>query len=190
VRDTPLDASAATIRVVPPRGANVMIYRNNKVEGWFVAPGVTTVQPGEVYGIVATRGTNVLFNAGLLLRPGWTDVVWNKGTLPTIGYQPSFVAGPGAHAYADARRPRPASGTQATTVPRSTTVDKAAQVPKSARLRKAQLRRLSAARALLKRAPARRAPGQQPAARPVGSAKAPSNTGLHKGRLARLISGR
>jgi len=89
LRGTVLDPQATTVRVVPPRGAHVMLYRNGKVVGWWMHTGMANVTPGRTYGIIATRGTRVLFNAGLVARRGLTDIVWKSGSdVPHIAYHP------------------------------------------------------------------------------------------------------
>ncbi len=90
LRGTAFDPYASTIRVVPPRGGAVMVYRRGKLTGWWLQPGIATVRPGHVYGVLATRGTRMVFNAGILIRPGATELVWSDGDLPRIAYVPAY----------------------------------------------------------------------------------------------------
>jgi hypothetical protein len=90
LRGSVFDPYASTISVVPPRGGAVMVYRHGKVTGWYLQPGIATVRPGQVYGVLATRGTRMVFNAGILIRPGATELVWSDGDLPRIAYAPAY----------------------------------------------------------------------------------------------------
>lgn len=99
VAGTPFDPLATTVRVVPPKGGTVMLYRNGGVRGWWMHPSAITVRPGQVYGLVATRGTQVLFNAAMVFRPGYTDVVWTTEQVPRIAYSPAWNYNPYAYAY-------------------------------------------------------------------------------------------
>lgn len=79
----------ATVRVVPPRGGSVMLYRDGKVAGFFMRPGFANVEAGQPYGVMAMRGTFQVFHAGILVHPGLTELVWEDGAnAPTIGYLP------------------------------------------------------------------------------------------------------
>ncbi len=90
LRGSAFDPYASTISVVPPKGGAVMVYRHGKVTGWFLQPGIATVRPGQVYGVLATKGTRMVFNAGILIRRGATELVWSDGDLPRVAYAPTY----------------------------------------------------------------------------------------------------
>jgi hypothetical protein len=83
------DPSLATVRVTPPSGGAVMLYRNGVAHGWFMKNGLTTVEPGQVYGVLATRGKDVLFHGGVLMRQGITDLAWSTERVPAMSFTPS-----------------------------------------------------------------------------------------------------
>jgi hypothetical protein len=86
-----LDPMATTLKVVPPRGGAVMVYRNGKLKSWFLQPGLVTVQPGHVYGVMASRGSYMLFNAGIMMRDGFTELSWQDGNnTPAMAYYPGY----------------------------------------------------------------------------------------------------
>lgn len=86
-----LDPMAATARIVPPRGGTVMLYRDGKMKGWFTQASYAKLEPGRVYGVVATRGSSMLFNAGIIARPGLTEVVWEgSNKAPSIAFTPAL----------------------------------------------------------------------------------------------------
>ncbi len=90
LRGTAFDPYASTIRIVPPKGGAVLVYRHGKAVGWYLQPGIATVRPGAVYGVLATKGTRMVFNGGVLIRPGATEMVWNGGDLPQVAYLPAY----------------------------------------------------------------------------------------------------
>jgi hypothetical protein len=108
LRGTVLDPQATTLSIVPPRGGQVVLYRDGQAKGWWLQPGIVTVVPNQAYGVIAVRGTEVLFNAAIIARPGTTVVSWeNGGSLPSIVYQPPYwmvpsPLGPAGHVGADA----------------------------------------------------------------------------------------
>jgi pyruvate/2-oxoglutarate dehydrogenase complex dihydrolipoamide acyltransferase (E2) component len=93
LENTPLDPYATTVHVRPPTGGTVMLYRGNALRGWWMQPGLVTVQPDVLYSLVATRGTTVLYASGIVFRPGYTAVAWTGNALPRIGYQPAWTMG-------------------------------------------------------------------------------------------------
>lgn len=84
-----VDPAATTLFVAPPAQGMVIVYRDGQAVGWFVRAGYLAVAPNGVYGVVATRGTAMLFNAQLRLRPGLTRVEWASGDAPSVVYHPS-----------------------------------------------------------------------------------------------------
>jgi len=90
LRGTAFDPYATTMRIVPPKGGAVLVYRRGKAVGWWLQPGITTVRPGQVYGVLATKGTRMIFNGGVLVRPGTTSLVWDGGDLPQVAYMPAY----------------------------------------------------------------------------------------------------
>lgn len=95
-----IDPGATTLYIEPPRQGMVIVYRDGEAVGWFVRPGYLSAKPNTVHGVVATRGTSMLFNAQLLLRPGVTQLSWSSGNAPRMVYQPAYrvPARPRAHA--------------------------------------------------------------------------------------------
>ncbi len=85
-----LDPYATTLRVVPPRGGMVMVHQNGKAVGWFMQAGIVNVTPNQIYGLTATRGTHVLFNASIVAREGYTQAIWGEDDAPQLTYQPMF----------------------------------------------------------------------------------------------------
>ncbi len=81
--------TGTVVRVFPPKGAAVMLYAGNSVKGWWTSPGMVDVKPGRVHGVIATRGTQVLFHSRLIFRPGVTDIGWSNSNVPTIAYAPA-----------------------------------------------------------------------------------------------------
>src|SRR2546429_2606357 len=71
-----ISPAAATLHIVPPAGGQVMLHRNGKAARWFVQPGFIQVQPGVTYELTGVRNNTVVFNSGLVARPGMMDVVW------------------------------------------------------------------------------------------------------------------
>jgi hypothetical protein len=119
-------AGEALVNVVPPRGGSVMLYRDGKVAGWFLRPGAARVVPGATYGVMAMRGTHVLFHAGLTANPGLTELVWTHGDRPSIGYVPPLprphahrAARPAPHAHPAKPHAHPAKKAQASEAPAS-----------------------------------------------------------------------
>jgi hypothetical protein len=92
---TPLDPYATTVHVVPPTGGSVMLYRDNAMRGWWLQEGLISVKPDMLYSLVATRGTNLVFAAGIVFRPGYTEIVWRGADFPQIAYQPTWPMYPG-----------------------------------------------------------------------------------------------
>ncbi|HZO13425.1 MAG TPA: hypothetical protein VFB62_09195 [Polyangiaceae bacterium] len=121
----------ATVRIVPPRGGTVMLYRGGQVVGWFMRPGFAQVDARVPYGIMATRGTAVLFHAGITMNPGLTELVWGEGNTPSIGWLP----GPNVHAHAHQHGAHAQPATPATaTRPRSASlVQEMRRAPNDAR---------------------------------------------------------
>jgi hypothetical protein len=98
-----IDPHASILHIVPPRGGTVMLYRNAKLVGWWMQPGIVRAAPGKIYGVVATRGQSVLFNAHLIARPGTTSIAWRGGDTPAISFVPSYLGYDARHpAYAHA----------------------------------------------------------------------------------------
>ena len=87
---TVFDPAATNLRIVPPKGGMVLVYRDGKAVGWLMRAGYLTVKPNRLYGVVATRGTTMLFNAGLMVRPGLTELVWKGDSTPQMSYLPSY----------------------------------------------------------------------------------------------------
>ncbi len=85
-----IDPHAAVVQVVPPQGGTVMLYRGSELVGWWMHPSFTTVRPGQLYGVVATRGTHLMHNAAMVFRPGITTISWDQGDVPLIVYQPAM----------------------------------------------------------------------------------------------------
>jgi hypothetical protein len=107
---TPLDPYATTVHVVPPTGGTVMLYRDNSMRGWWMQEGLISVKPDMLYSLVATRGTTVVFAAGIVFRPGYTEVVWRGQDFPQIAYQPTWPMYPGyGNEQREAARAHPAS---------------------------------------------------------------------------------
>ena len=109
----------ATVRIVPPRGGTVMLYRGGKVAGWFMRPGFAQVDARVPYGVMATRGTAVLFHAGISMNPGLTELVWDEGNTPRIGWLPGPNAPAhhhGAHAVQAQHRPAAAARPRSTSI--------------------------------------------------------------------------
>ena len=115
-----VDPGASALYIAPPSQGMVIVYRDGEAVGWFVNPGYLTVAPNGIYGIVATRGTSMLFNAQFRLRPGLTRVEWADGSSPTVLYQP---------AYPQARRPAQAEARPAARPPRKPAASQASGTP-------------------------------------------------------------
>lgn len=109
-----VDAHTSVVQVVPPNGGTVMLYQGDKLKRWWWYPGFETVRPGEVYGVVATRGTSLLFNGAMVFRPGLTTLVWEKGAdYPLVGYQPAAHAAARPVTFASPAHRTTASGRSA-----------------------------------------------------------------------------
>lgn len=117
VEGTPFDPRESSLWITPPQGGTVLVYQDGDTKGWFIHSGAITVTPHQVYGILATRGTSVIFHSALLVRPGVTSLSWNDGSRsPTLAFQPMFfphrqgVHGHRPHPVAAGRHPAPARG--------------------------------------------------------------------------------
>ncbi len=90
-----INPAAATLRIVPPSGGQVMLHREGKAARWFVQTGLVQVEPGVTYEITAVRNNAVVFNSGIVARPGVTDIVWNNLTdAPDLTYHAPMVVNP------------------------------------------------------------------------------------------------
>lgn len=106
-----IDPYATTLRVVPPKGGMVMVHQNGSAVAWFMQAGVINLKPNQIYGLTATRGTSMLFNASVVVRPGYTQAVWAKDNAPQLSYQPSLVGGYGRPVHRPATTRRPSAAT-------------------------------------------------------------------------------
>jgi hypothetical protein len=88
-----IDPMATTLKVVPPEGGMVMVHRDGKAVAWLMQAGYVRLKPNREYGIVATRGTSMLFNGGLYARPGLTQFRWTSSDTPEVSYQPAVIYG-------------------------------------------------------------------------------------------------
>jgi hypothetical protein len=124
-----LDPHQSTLIIEPGKGMAVMVYEDGDLKGWFLKPGAVTVQPNHVYGVLATRGSSVVFHSGLLVRAGATKVSWAAtGNRPAVAFRPAFSSHGYSHAHAHRQAARPAGVRHAATTPRAATT-KAAPAP-------------------------------------------------------------
>jgi hypothetical protein len=106
---SPLDPFAPSrVQIVPPNGGYVVMYRGDAILGWWTQPGLAVVEPGQVYSVAAARGPFLLFQSGIVFRPGLTALVWGNRDQPTIAYQPTYHRGARRVLHRQPRRPQPA----------------------------------------------------------------------------------
>lgn len=87
--------SAATLRIQPPPGGHAILHRNGKPVRWFMIPAAVQVEPGATYALTAVRGDQVIFDTGIMARPGVLDVVWGAASdAPQVAFQPPAVLNP------------------------------------------------------------------------------------------------
>ncbi|MCA9623189.1 MAG: hypothetical protein KC731_29420, partial [Myxococcales bacterium] len=80
---------ATSLRIQPPKGALVMVYRDGKPIGMYSQAAFLPAQDDAVYGVVAFRGQTVLFKGNVVARPGVTELLWGAGRTPTILFHPA-----------------------------------------------------------------------------------------------------
>lgn len=142
-----VDPSASVVYVEPPRGGMVMVYEGNRPVGVLPRAGTLALRPGRVYGVVATRGSAMLFNQRLRLGAGLTSLVWAPGqSAPHMSFRPRFA--PPRAPRPVTRAPRPA--------PRARPRPTARPAPRARAPRRSALRRR------LPAATARALPGRRP----------------------------
>ena len=122
-----IDPGATSLYIAPPKRGMVIVYRDGDAVGWFVNPGYLPVDANGVYGVVATRGSSMLFNARFRLRPGLTRLEWSDGNTPQVLYHPAYPAARHRHARPSQARPSHAgpSPSQGATPARETPKPKA-----------------------------------------------------------------
>ena len=99
-----VDPNATTMRVVPPRGGMVVLHQNGQAVAWFMRTGFVNLRPNRIYSVTATRGSSMLFNANVMARRGFTELVWSNGNQPQMNFVPAFGPGFRQPAFAGGRR--------------------------------------------------------------------------------------
>lgn len=90
-----LPARSSALRIVPPAGGHVLLHREGKPARWFLQPGLVTVEPGVPYAITAVRDGEVLFDSGVVARPGLLSLTWEESaTAPRVSFQPPVAWNP------------------------------------------------------------------------------------------------
>jgi len=97
LRGPVLDPYATTmLQVVPPKGGYVMVHRGGKLVTWFQQAGAMSVVPNQSYNLAAIVGSTMVFNGGIVARPGLTSVVWSgNSATPAISFVPTRRFRPG-----------------------------------------------------------------------------------------------
>jgi hypothetical protein len=86
--------AASTLRIVPPPGGHVMLHRDGKPVRWFMVPSAISVEPGIPYAVTAVRDDRVVFDSGIVARPGILDLAWSEADTPNVAYHSPVVANP------------------------------------------------------------------------------------------------
>ncbi len=138
-----VDPMATTLKIVPPRGGTVVVHNNGRAVAWFMRAGFVNLKPNHVYSVTATRGQSMLFNRNVMMRRGYTELVWSRGSQPQMNHVPAYYGASRPRHAASSRR---ASSRHAAPLPRTSRAHRTSQSRRAAAPRRTQSRRTQSRR--------------------------------------------